>query len=224
MGPAGAAAVTSRLLMPGKVHVIDHPLVQHKLSLMRSKETSTSTFRNLLSEISTLLAYEVCRDLPTSKVQIETPLASMSAPLLDGKKIVLVSILRAGTGILDGMLKILPSARVGHIGLYRDPKTLVPVEYYYKVPDNMQERDCIVVDPMLATGNSAVAAVDRLKESGPRSIKFVCLLTCPEGLKVFHGHHPDIPVFTAAVDDRLNEKSYIVPGLGDAGDRLFGTK
>ena len=210
--------------MPGKVHVIDHPLVQHKLSLMRSKETSTSTFRNLLSEISTLLAYEVCRDLPTSKVQIETPIASMYAPMLDGKKIVLVSILRAGTGILDGMLKILPSARVGHIGLYRDPKTLVPVEYYYKVPDNMGERDCIVVDPMLATGNSAVAAIDRLKESSPRSIKFVCLLTCPEGIKVFHSHHPDIPVYTAAVDDRLNEKSYIVPGLGDAGDRLFGTK
>ncbi len=210
--------------MPGKVHVIDHPLVQHKLSLMRSKETSTSTFRNLLSEISMLLAYEVCRDLPTSKVQIETPIAPMMAPLLDGKKIVLVSILRAGTGILDGMLKILPSARVGHIGLYRDPKTLVPVEYYYKVPDNMQERDAIVVDPMLATGNSAAAAVDRLKESSPRSIKFVCLLTCPEGIKVFHSQHPDIPVYTAAVDDRLNEKSYIVPGLGDAGDRLFGTK
>ncbi len=210
--------------MPGKVNVIDHPLVQHKLSLMRSKETSTSTFRNLLSEISMLLAYEVCRDLPTSKVQIETPIAPMLAPLLDGKKIVLVSIMRAGSGILDGMLKILPSARVGHIGLYRDPKTLVPVEYYYKVPDNMQDRDCIVVDPMLATGNSAVAAVDRLKESSPRSIKFVCLLTCPEGIKAFHSSHADIPIYTAAVDDRLNEKSYIVPGLGDAGDRLFGTK
>jgi len=210
--------------MPGKVHVIEHPLVQHKLSLMRSKETSTSTFRNLLREISMLLAYEVCRDLPTSKVQIETPIAPMLAPLLDGKKIVIVSIMRAGTGILNGMLEILPSARVGHIGLYRDPKTLVPVEYYYKVPDNMQDRDCIVVDPMLATGNSAVAAIDRLKESSPRSIKFVCLLTCPEGIKVFHAHHPDIPVYTAAVDERLNEKSYIVPGLGDAGDRLFGTK
>ena len=210
--------------MPGKVHVIDHPLVQHKLSLMRSKETSTSTFRALLSEISTLLAYEVCRDLPTSKVKIETPIAPMMAPLLDGKKIVLVSILRAGTGILDGMLEILPSARVGHIGLYRDPKTLAPVEYYFKVPDNMQERDSIVVDPMLATGNSAVAAIDRLKQAKPRSIKFVCLLTCPEGIKVFHEHHPDVPVYTAAVDERLNEKSYIVPGLGDAGDRLFGTK
>ena len=208
----------------GKVSVIEHPLVQHKLSLMRSKETSTSTFRNLLREISMLLAYEVCRDLPTSRVQIETPIAPMLAPLLDGKKVVLVSILRAGTGMLDGMLQILPSARVGHIGLYRDPKTLVPVEYYYKVPENMQDRDCIVVDPMLATGNSAAAAIDRLKESNPRSIKFVCLLTCPEGLKTFHGQHPDIPVFTAAVDERLNEKSYIVPGLGDAGDRLFGTK
>jgi len=210
--------------MAGSVHVIDHPLVQHKLSLMRSRETSTSTFRNLLREISTLLAYEVCRDLPTTRIEINTPIAPMMGPVLDGKKIVLVSILRAGSGILEGMLDIVPSARVGHIGLYRDPKTLVPVEYYYKVPDNMGERDCIVVDPMLATGNSAVAAVDRLKESGPRSIKFVCLLTCPEGLATFHGSHPDIPVFTAAVDERLNEKSYIVPGLGDAGDRLFGTK
>lgn len=210
--------------MPGKVHVIDHPLVQHKLTLMRSKETSTSTFRNLLREISMLLAYEVCRDMPTTNTEIETPIAKMRAPMLDGKKIVIISILRAGTGILDGMLEILPSARVGHIGLYRDPKTLVAVEYYYKVPDNMGDRDAIVVDPMLATGNSAVAAIDRIKESGPRSIKFVCLLTCPEGIKAFNGAHPDIPVYTAAIDDRLNEKSYIVPGLGDAGDRLFGTK
>ena len=210
--------------MAGKVHVIDHPLVQHKLSLMRSKDTSTSTFRSLLREISTLLAYEVCRDLKTTLVPIETPIAPMMAPVLDGKKIVLVSILRAGTGILDGMLDILPSARVGHIGLYRDPKTLVAVEYYFKVPEGMADRDTIVVDPMLATGNSAVAAVDRLKEAGPRSIKFVCLLTCPEGLRVFHAQHPDVPVYCAAVDERLNEKSYIVPGLGDAGDRLFGTK
>ncbi|HWU86668.1 MAG TPA: uracil phosphoribosyltransferase [Kofleriaceae bacterium] len=210
--------------MAGNVHVIDHPLVQHKLSLMRSKDTSTSTFRSLLREISTLLAYEVCRDLPTTLVPIETPIAPMMAPVLDGKKIVIVSILRAGTGILDGMLEILPSARVGHIGLYRDPKTLDAVEYYFKVPENMSDRDAIIVDPMLATGNSAVAAVDRLKESGPRSIKFVCLLTCPEGLRVFHAQHPDVPVYTAAVDERLNEKSYIVPGLGDAGDRLFGTK
>lgn len=210
--------------MAGKVHVIDHPLVQHKLSLMRSKETSTSTFRNLLREISMLLAYEVCRDMPTTKIEIETPIARTMAPVLDGKKIVLVSILRAGSGILDGMLDILPSARVGHIGLYRDPKTLVAVEYYYKVPDNMADRDAIVVDPMLATGNSAVAAVDRLKEAAPRSIKFVCLLTCPEGIQAFHAQHPDVPIYTAAIDERLNDKSYIVPGLGDAGDRLFGTK
>ena len=208
----------------GKVHVIDHPLVQHKLTLMRSRETSTSTFRNLLSEISMLLAYEVCRDFPTTKIPIETPIAPMMAPVLDGKKIVLISILRAGNGILDGMLKILPSARVGHIGLYRDPKTLRPVEYFYKVPDAMGDRDAIVVDPMLATGNSAVAAISRIKESAPRTIKFVCLLTCPEGIRVFQSAHPDISIYTAAVDDRLNEKSYIVPGLGDAGDRLFGTK
>jgi len=210
--------------MAGTVHVIDHPLVQHKLSLMRSKDTSTSTFRNLLREISMLLAYEVCRDLPTTLIPIETPIAPMMAPILDGKKTVLVSIMRAGSGILNGMLEILPSARVGHIDLYRDPKTLVAVEYYYKVPDNMHDRDAIVVDPMLATGNSAIAAVDRLKESSPRSIKFVCLLTCPEGISAFHAQHPDIPIYTAAVDLRLNEKSYIVPGLGDAGDRLFGTK
>jgi uracil phosphoribosyltransferase len=210
--------------MSGQVHVIEHPLVQHKLTLMRSKDTSTSTFRNLLREISMLLGYEVCRDMSTTTVRIETPIAAMDAPVLDGKKIVLISVLRAGNGILDGMLDILPSARVGHIGLYRDPKTLVPVEYYYKVPDTMSDRDAIVVDPMLATGNSAVAAIDRIKESGPRSIKFVCLLTCPEGLRVFHGAHPDVAVYTAAVDERLNEKSYIVPGLGDAGDRLFGTK
>jgi uracil phosphoribosyltransferase len=213
-----------RAAMSGHVHVIEHPLVQHKLSLMRSKETSTSTFRNLLREISMLLGYEVCRDMPTTRTPIETPIAPMMAPILDGKKIVIISILRAGTGILDGMLEILPSARVGHIGLYRDPKTLAAVEYFYKVPDNMGDRDAIVVDPMLATGNSAVAAISRIKASGPRSIKFVCLLTCPEGIATFHAAHPDVPVFTAAVDERLNEKSYIVPGLGDAGDRLFGTK
>ncbi len=213
-----------RPAMAGQVHVIGHPLVQHKLTLMRSKDTSTSTFRNLLREISMLLAYEVCRDMPTTLTEIETPIAKTAQPMLDGKKIVLVSILRAGNGILDGMLEILPSARVGHIGLYRDPKTLGAVEYYYKVPEAMGDRDCIVVDPMLATGNSAVAAVDRLKESGPRSIKFVCLLTCPEGIKELHSHHPDVPVFTASIDEHLNEKGYIVPGLGDAGDRLFGTK
>src|SRR5690349_10595939 len=210
--------------MAGTVHVIDHPLVQHKLSLMRSQDTSTSNFRDLLREISMLLAYEVCRDLPTTMTKIETPIAAVQAPVLDGKKIVLISILRAGNGILDGMLEILPSARVGHIGLYRDPKTLAAVEYFFKVPEAMGDRDAIVVDPMLATGNSAVAAVERLKTSGPRSIKFVCLLTCPEGIRALHGSHPDVPIYTAAVDDRLNEKSYIVPGLGDAGDRLFGTK
>src|SRR5438067_2143554 len=172
--------------MPGKVHVIDHPLVQHKLTLMRSKDTSTSTFRNLLREISMLLAYEVCRDFPTSPVEIETPIARMLAPKLDGKKIVLISILRAGNGILDGMLSILPSARVGHIGLYRHAETKEAVEYFYKVPDTMHDRDAIVVDPMLATGNSAVAAISRIKASSPRTLKFVCLLTCPEGIRAFH--------------------------------------
>jgi uracil phosphoribosyltransferase len=171
-----------------------------------------------------LLAYEVCRDLPMTTIKIETPVAPTTARVLDGKKIVLVSIMRAGGGILDGMLEIVPSARVGHIGLYREPKTLVAIEYYFKVPDHMGDRDAIVVDPMLATGNSAVASIDRLKQSGPRSIKFVCLLTCPEGIRTFHAQHPDVPIYTAAIDERLNEKSYIVPGLGDAGDRLFGTK
>jgi uracil phosphoribosyltransferase len=207
----------------GQVYVIGHPLVQHKLTLMRSSDTSTSTFRNLLREISMLLAYEVCRELPVAMKEIQTPIAAMQAPVLDGKKLVLISILRAGNGILYGMLEILPSARVGHIGLYRDPKTLLAVEYYFKVPEAMQDRDCIVVDPMLATGHSAIAAVDRLKQCAPRSIKFVCLLTCPEGIKAFHAAHPDVAVYTASIDDRLNEKGYIVPGLGDAGDRLFGT-
>jgi uracil phosphoribosyltransferase len=210
--------------MSSRVHVVDHPLVQHKLSLMRMKSTSTSAFRNLLAEISVLLAYEVTRDMPTHQVSVETPLARTSVPMLDGKKIVLISILRAGSGILDGILRLIPSARVGHVGLYRDPKTLTAVEYYFKVPREMGDRDAIVVDPMLATGNSAVAAVDRLKETRPRSIKFVCLLTCPEGLKNFHTHHPDVPVYTAAIDSHLDEHGYIVPGLGDAGDRLYGTK
>jgi uracil phosphoribosyltransferase len=210
--------------MSTRVHVIDHPLVQHKLSLMRMRSTGTSAFRNLLAEVSQLLAYEVTRDMPTHRVTVETPLARTSAPMLDGKKIVLISILRAGTGILDGILRLIPSARVGHVGLYRDPKTLMAVEYYFKVPKEMSDRDAIVVDPMLATGNSAVAAVERLKETRPRSIKFVCLLTCPEGLKNFHDHHPDVPVYTAAIDSHLDEHGYIVPGLGDAGDRLYGTK
>ena len=210
--------------MVGTVHIIEHPLIQHKLTLMRDKTRSTSSFRGLLQEISMLLAYEVTRDLPMSTRQIETPLAPMDAPVIDGKKIVLVSILRAGNGILDGMLRILPSARVGHVGLYRDPKTLIAVEYYFKVPREMSDRDVIVVDPMLATGHSAIAAVERLKETRPRSIKFVCLLAAPEGLQAFHEHHPDVDVYTPAVDSHLNEKGYIMPGLGDAGDRMFGTK
>jgi uracil phosphoribosyltransferase len=209
---------------PSQVTVIDHPLVQHKLTLLRKKETSTSSFRTLLSEVSMLLAYEVTRDLPLVYEQIETPLASMRAPVLEGKKIVLVSILRAGNGLLDGMLRILPSARVGHIGLYRDPQTLGAVEYYFRIPNGLGERDVIAVDPMLATGHSAVAAVDRIKQASPKSIKFVCLLAAPEGLAHFHEMHPDVPVFTAAIDDHLDEHGYILPGLGDAGDRLFGTK
>ena len=210
--------------MGRRVHVIDHPLVQHKLSLMRMKSTGTSAFRNLLAEISGLLAYEVTRDMPTQQVAVDTPLTRTSVPMLDGKKIVLISILRAGSGILDGMLRLLPSARVGHVGIYRDPTTLTAVEYYFKVPGEMHDRDAIVLDPMLATGNSAVAAVNRLKQTSPRSIKFVCLVTCPEGLENFHAHHPEIAVYTAAIDSHLNEHGYIVPGLGDAGDRLYGTK
>ena len=208
----------------GEVVVIRHPLVQHKLGLMRKKDTATSVFRSLLAEISMLLAYEVTRDLPTHEVAAETPVASTTIRLLDGKKIVLVSILRAGNGLLDGMLRILPSARVGHVGLYRDPATLQAVEYYFKLPHEMAERDAVVLDPMLATGNSAVAAVTRVRATHPRSIRFVCLLTCPEGLAAFHRAHPDVPVYTAAIDSHLNEHGYIVPGLGDAGDRLFGTR
>ncbi|MEQ9325291.1 MAG: uracil phosphoribosyltransferase [Polyangiaceae bacterium] len=207
-----------------ELNVIEHPLIQHKLTLMRRKGTSTANFRRLLEEISMLLAYEVTRDFATAPLEVETPLAPMSAPILDGKKIVIVSVLRAGNGILDGMLKILPSARVGHIGLYRDHDTLQAVEYYFKVPENMAEREAIMVDPMLATGNSAIAAVERLKATGPQRIKFVCLLAAPEGIAKLHEAHPDVPIYTAAVDDHLNDKGYILPGLGDAGDRLFGTK
>ncbi len=208
-----------------QVTVIDHPLIQHKLTLMRKAETSTAKFRTLLKEISLLLAYEVTRDLPLKYEQIETPLASMNAPMLaPDKKLVIVSILRAGQGILDGMLELMPSARVGHIGLYRDPKTLVAIEYYFKVPHDVDKRDMLVVDPMLATGNSAVAAVDRLKQTNPLSIKFVCLLAAPEGIKHFHEQHPDVPIYTAAIDEHLDNHGYILPGLGDAGDRLFGTQ
>jgi uracil phosphoribosyltransferase len=206
------------------VHVITHPLVQHKLTLMRQKDRSTNSFRRLLREISILIAYEITRDVPTQMITIETPLETTLSPVIDGKKTVFVVIMRAGDGFLDGMLEVVPGARVGHVGLYRDPKTLVAVEYYFKMPQDMHERDAIVLDPMLATGNSAVAAVDRLKETRPRSIRFVCLLAAPEGLANFHAHHPDVPVYTAAVDRCLNDHGYIVPGLGDAGDRLFGTK
>jgi uracil phosphoribosyltransferase len=210
--------------MQRQINVITHPLVQHKLTLMRRRETGTASFRALLSEISMLLAYEVTRDMSVVTEEIETPLMRMSAPVLEGKKIVLISILRAGNGLLDGMLRILPSARVGHVGLYRNHETLEAVEYYFKVPHEMEDRDAIVLDPMLATGNSAVAAVERIKRVNPRSVKFVCLLAAPEGVATFHERHPDVPIYTAALDQRLNDKGYILPGLGDAGDRLFGTK
>ncbi len=211
--------------MQNQVTIIEHPLIQHKLTLMRKAETSTTKFRNLLKEVSLLLAYEVTRDLPLKYEPIKTPLSPMDAPILaPDKKLVLVSIMRAGQGILDGMLELMPSARVGHIGLYRDPKTLIAVEYYFKVPHDVEQRDMIVVDPMLATGNSAVAAVERLKSTNPLSIKFVCLLAAPEGIEHFCQAHPDVPLYTAAIDDYLDEHGYIIPGLGDAGDRLFGTK
>ena len=206
------------------VTVVTHPLVQHKLTLMRRKDASTSTFRTLLNELSMLMAYEVTRDMPVQLVDIDTPLEAMQAPMIDGKKLVFVSILRAGNGILEGMLSVVPGARVGHIGLYRDPQTLQAVEYYFKMPQDMQARDVLVVDPMLATGNSAAAAISRLKQLKPRSIKFVCLLTCPEGIAALQKAHPDVPIFTAAIDRQLNEHGYILPGLGDAGDRIFGTQ
>ncbi len=206
------------------VHLIDHPLVQHKLTLMRRKDASTNTFRTLLNELSTLMAYEVTRDMPLQDVEVETPLETMTGKMIDGKKLVFVSILRAGNGILEGMLSVVPGARVGHVGLYRDPATLAPVEYYFKMPQEMEERDIVIVDPMLATGNSAIAAVTRLKQLKPRSIKFVCLLTCPEGVAALQKAHPDVDIYTAAIDRQLNEHGYILPGLGDAGDRIFGTK
>ena len=206
------------------LHVITHPLVQHKLTLMRQKDASTNSFRRLLDELSTLMAYEVTRDMPLQEVEIETPLETMTGQMIDGKKLVLVSILRAGDGFLDGMLRVVPGARVGHIGLYRDPDTLQPVEYYFKMPSEMSERDVVVVDPMLATGNSAAAAVARIKQLNPKSIKFVCLLAAPEGVAVMQAAHPDVDIYTAAVDRELNDHGYILPGLGDAGDRIFGTK
>ncbi len=210
--------------MDPNVTVVNHPLVLHKLTQMRKSDASTQTFRTLLGEISMLLAYEATRDMKLVVQEIETPITTMKAPVLEGKKVVLVAILRAGQGIVDGMLQLIPAARVGHIGLYRDPKTLQPVEYFYKVPADLHDRDVILCDPMLATGNSAVAAIDRIKRSNPGSLKFVCLLACPEGIRTLREHHPDVPVFTAAVDERLNDHGYIVPGLGDAGDRMFGTK
>lgn len=207
-----------------EVTVIDHPLVQHKLTILRKKETSTAGFRRLLAEISLLLGYEVTRDMPTTLEEIDTPLQKMKSPLLDGKKVCVINIMRAGQGLLEGILQLMPSARVGHIGLYRDPETLVAVEYYFKVPPEMTERDCIVVDPMLATGHSAAAAIERIKATTPKSLKFLCLLAAPEGIEYMHEHHPDVPIYTAAIDERLNDHGYILPGLGDAGDRMFGTK
>ncbi len=203
---------------------VTHPLVQHKLTLMRDQNTSTAVFRQLLREISQLLAYEVTRELPMTTKRIDTPLEPMDAPTLDGKKLALVSILRAGNGLLDGILELIPSARVGFVGLYRDEETLKPVQYYFKVPTEMEDRLVIAVDPMLATGNSSVAAIDLLKQAGARNIRFLCLLAAPEGIARMKEAHPDVPIVTAAIDSNLNEKGYIVPGLGDAGDRMFGTK
>lgn len=204
--------------------LIDHPLIQHKLTIMRETATPSALFRKLLHEISHLMAYEVCRDLKTETITIETPLETMEAQKLTGKKMCLVSILRAGNGLLDGMLELIPSARVGHIGLYRDPETLKPVEYYLKLPEAIEDRLTIVIDPMLATGYSAIAAVDRIKTAGAKQIKFVCLLAAPEGIDAFSSRHPDVPIYTAAIDRQLNDHGYIMPGLGDAGDRIYGTK
>ena len=210
--------------MSENLTIVSHPLVQHKLTLMREKQTSTAVFRQLLREISQLLAYEVTRGLPMTTKVIETPMEQMDAPVLDGKKLALISILRAGNGLLDGVLELVPSARVGFVGLYRDEETLQPGQYYFKVPESMQDRLVIAVDPMLATGNSSVAAVDLLKQSGATNIRFLCLLASPEGVARMAEAHPDVPIVTAALDLHLNEKGYIVPGLGDAGDRMFGTK
>ncbi|WP_338413671.1 uracil phosphoribosyltransferase [uncultured Sphaerotilus sp.] len=206
------------------VHVVDHPLMQHKLTYVRSQDTTTDNFRRLVREIAAMLAYEVTRDLPTELIDIQTPVAAMRSPVISGKKLCLVSILRAGNGMLDGMIDLLPGARVGHIGLFRDPTTLEPIEYYLKLPEDIQERTVIVVDPMLATGNSAVAALHRLKEAGVTSLKMVCMIGSPEGVKALTDAHPDVSLTLAAIDDHLNDHGYIVPGLGDAGDRIFGTK
>ena len=204
--------------------IVDHPLVQHKLTLMRDQETSTKSFRQLLREISLLLAYEITRDLPLTHQKTQTPLEEMDAPILEGRKLALISILRAGNGLLDGILELIPAARVGFVGLYRDEKTLQPVQYYFKVPENLEDRVVIAVDPMLATGNSSAAAIDLLKNAGAKNIRFLCLLAAPEGVARMKEAHPDVPIITAALDSHLNENGYIVPGLGDAGDRMFGTK
>ena len=206
------------------VTVVSHPLIQHKLTIMRDKETSIAGFRVLLREIAHLLCYEITRDLELEMIEIETPLARMQAPTIKGKKLVFASILRAGNGLLDGMLDLVPAARVAHIGIYRDHETLQPIEYYFKAPNDLADRLIIVVDPMLATANSANAAIDRLKRRGANNLRFLCLLAAPEGIDKFTAAHPDVPVFTAAIDSHLNEKGYIVPGLGDAGDRMYGTK
>ncbi len=206
------------------VTVVDHPLVQHKLTLMRDKSSSTKNFRELLNEIGMLICYEITRDLPMTRVEIETPMAKMMAPTIEGKKLVFAPILRAGGGFLDGMLDLVPSARVAHIGLYRDPKTLESIGYYFKAPEDVAERLVIVMDPMLATGNSAVAAIDKLKARGVKKLRLMCLLAAPEGIETFHKAHPDVHIWTAAVDEKLNDHGYILPGLGDAGDRMFGTK
>ncbi|MEO9782043.1 MAG: uracil phosphoribosyltransferase [Sedimentitalea sp.] len=210
--------------MSEAVTVVDHPLVQHKLSLMREKDTPTAVFRQLLREITQLLAYEVTREMPMTRKSIETPLEEMDAPTLAGKKLALVSILRAGNGMLDGVLELIPLARVGFVGLYRDEETLQPVQYYFKVPDGLEDRLVIAVDPMLATGNSSAAAVDLLKKGGATNIRFLCLLAAPEGIARMQEAHPDVPIVTASIDRKLNSQGYIVPGLGDAGDRMFGTK
>ncbi len=204
--------------------IVTHPLVQHKLTIMRDKETSTNSFRRLLREISQLLAYEITRNMEMTTTRIETPICAMDAPTIDGKKLALISILRAGNGLLDGVLELIPAARVGFVGLYRDPETLQPVQYYYKVPTGLKDRLVIALDPMLATGNSSVAAIDLLKKSGATNIRFMCLLAAPEGVARMKEAHPDVPIVTAAVDERLNDHGYIVPGLGDAGDRMFGTR
>ncbi|MCE4049696.1 MULTISPECIES: uracil phosphoribosyltransferase [Bacillaceae] len=207
-----------------KVYVFDHPLIQHKLTYIREKQTGTKEFRELVDEVATLMAFEITRDMPLEEIEIDTPVSRTKSNVLSGKKIGIIPILRAGIGMVDGILKLIPAAKVGHIGLYRDPKTLKPVEYYVKLPSDVEERDFIVVDPMLATGGSAIEAINSLKTRGGKNIKFMCLIAAPEGVELLKEAHPDVDIYIAALDEKLNEKGYIVPGLGDAGDRLFGTK